>query len=98
MVYIIKHWIPDLKQGRSKYVYTAKQCPQCPPVPKSKSFRLNTKIGVWKCYQCGNGGRNIKSFLNIVKPKKINRHLLHKSILIESYYSCQTLYESELPF
>lgn len=71
MIDIVRHWIPELRSTRNKAAFVATQCPFCPVVPKSKSFRLNTKLKVWKCYQCGKGGRNIKSFLRHVRIKKL---------------------------
>lgn len=71
MLDIIRHWIPELKMTKNKSAFVATQCSFCPVVPKSKSFRLNTKLKVWKCYQCGKGGRKIKSFLKQVRIKKL---------------------------
>lgn len=64
---IFRHWIPDLKQSKNKNAYTATQCPFCPKVPKSKSFRINLKLKVWKCFQCGRGGKNENKLIHYRK-------------------------------
>lgn len=101
------HWIPDLRQTKNKNTYVAKQCPFCPRTPKSKSFRINLKLKVWKCYQCGRSGKSFDKFIHYLKKrdtrkrelkylKRIGR--LPKCIPIDVYYGCETEYESNLPF
>ena len=68
---IIRHWIPDLKQTKNKNVFTATQCPFCDKTKKSKSFRVNLKLSVWKCYQCGRGGKTESKFINY--RKRLNK-------------------------
>ena len=105
---LFRHWIPDLRQTKNKNAYVARQCPVCPPNPKSKSFRINTKLKVWKCYQCGIGGKSFNKMLHFMMKrnsgvhskkylKKIGRHP-RIGISIEVYYGCGTYYDSTLPF
>lgn len=107
---LFRHWIPDLRQTKNKNAYVARQCPFCPPTPHSKSFRINTKLKVWKCYQCGRGGKDFNKFVHhlkyrgtfihswryLNKQKKIGRFPV--CIPIEVHYGCETYYESTLPF
>lgn len=104
---LFKHWMPDLKGTTNKRVYVARQCPFCTPVPRSKSFRLNLKLKVWKCYQCGRGGKSFNKFIHYLKGrggvKFQNRYLKRigrypKCIPIGVYYGCETQRDSLLPF
>lgn len=74
MLDIVRHWIPDLRQTSTKHAYVACQCPFCPKVTRSKSFRLNTKLKVWKCYQCGRSGKGSTSFTFYRKQRDIQRN------------------------
>jgi len=105
MLDIIRHWIPELRTTKNKSAFVATQCPFCPVVPKSKSFRLNTKLKVWKCYQCGKGGRKIKSFLKHIRIKKFkemgytyqgNKRLDMTPIDVSS--GCESYRDTLLPF
>lgn len=110
MLDIIRHHIPSLKQSKTKYVWTAKTCPFCHPTTKSNSFRVNMKLKVFKCFQCGRGGRSIKSFVRQLKTSKIIGYYFYpqfgnykrlkkvKMTPIEIYYGCETEHESTLPF
>lgn len=108
---LFRHWMPDLKQTKNHNAYVARQCLFCPPTPQSKSFRINTKLKVWKCYQCGKGGKDFNKFFHYLKNrnshssfhrhsakylKRIGRHPLGFSI--EVYYGCETYQDSLLPF
>lgn len=104
---LFKHWIPDLRQTKNKNAWVASKCPCCGFYTKSKSFRINTKLKVWKCFQCGRGGKTFGKFVHYLKKrdllkleikylKKISRR--PKVSLIEEHYGCSTYYESTLPF
>ena len=108
---LFRHWLPDLRQTKNKRAYVAKQCPFCPRTPHSKSFRINTKLKVWKCYQCGKSGNYFNKFVHYLKGrnshgqfcrhsekylKRIGRHPI--GISIEVHYGCETYYEATLPF
>jgi ribosomal protein L37AE/L43A len=104
---LFRHWIPDLKQTKNKNAYVATQCPVCPSTPKSKSFRINIKLKVWKCYQCGRGGKSFNKMIHYIKKRDTRRNsnrYLKKigrfpvCIPIEVHYGCETYYESTLPF
>ena len=71
---LFRHWIPDLRQTKNKSAFVAKQCPFCPRTPHSKSFRINIKIKVWKCYQCGRGGKSFNDFVHFLKGRDIRRN------------------------
>jgi len=106
---LFRHWLPDLRQTRNKNAYVAKQCSFCDPVTHSKSFRINLKLKVWKCYQCGRSGKSFNKFVNYMKRKK-NPYLeykykkklgllpINRGIPNDVQYGCATLYESALPF
>jgi ribosomal protein L37AE/L43A len=100
---LFRHWIPDLRQTKNKNAYVAKQCPFCPRTPHSKSFRINLKLKVWKCYQCGRGGKNFNKFVHYLKGRDYRRNSIKylkrigrqpMSIPIVVQYGC----ESSLPF
>ena len=91
---LFRHWIPDLRQTKNKNAYVSKQCPFCDPTPSSKSFRVNTKLKVWKCYQCGKSGKDFNKFVHYLK--RMGRQPI--GISIEVYYGCLTEYESYAPF
>ncbi len=104
---LFRHWIPDLRQTKNKSAYVAKQCPVCPRTPQSRSFRINTKLKVFKCYQCGRGGKDFNKMIHYLKKrdtsvhsnkylKKIGRRPV--CVPIEVHYGCETFYESQLPF
>ena len=104
---LFRHWLPDLRQTQNKSAYVAKQCPICPRTPHSKSFRINTKLKVFKCYQCGRGGKDFNKMIHYLKKrdtsvhsnkylKKIGRRPV--CVPIEVHYGCETFYESQLPF
>ena len=105
---LFRHWIPDLRQTKNKIAYVAKQCPFCPSTPHSKSFRVNTKLKVWKCYQCGRSGKDFNKFIHFLKKRSTSLHSLKYlkrigrqpriGISIEVYYGCETFYDSQLPF
>ena len=80
---IIRHWIPDLKQTKNKNCYVAKQCPFCPKIPRSKSFRVNLKLKVWKCYQCGRYGKNENKFINYRKRLNKNYNLIYSTKILK---------------
>lgn len=104
MIDIIRHWVPSLMQSKTKYVFTAKTCPFCNPTTKSKSFRVNLKLQVFKCFQCGRGGRSIKSFIKQLKEsKKFGRYSYrfnkkYRLIPNEVISGCETYNDSLLPF
>lgn len=112
MIDIIRHWIPDLKQTKNKNAYTAKQCPFCPTIPNgSKSFRLNVKLKVFKCYQCGRSGKGINKFIHYLKGRDLKKQIIYNKrryfkkfgcrpmcITNDVHYGCQTYEETLLPF
>lgn len=71
---IIRHWNPSIKQMSAKYVYTSDFCFICGHHNKynKRTFRVNTKLGVFKCYQCGSGGRSVESIQREIKRQKEN--------------------------
>jgi ribosomal protein L37AE/L43A len=104
---LFRHWIPDLRLTRNKSAYVAKQCPVCPRTPHSKSFRINTKLKVWKCYQCGRSGKSFNKMIHYLKKRDTKRKELQylkkigrrpKCVPIDVHYGCETYYESTLPF
>lgn len=108
---LFRHWIPDLKQTENKNAYVARQCPFCQPTPHSKSFRINIKLKVFKCYQCGRSGKSFNKFVHYLKNRDIKRQKIywkrryykkfgHRPIGITNdvYYGCQTYEETLLPF
>ena len=106
MIDVIRHWIPELKQSKTKHVFTAKTCPFCNPKTTSRSFRVNMKLYVFKCFQCGRGGKSVKSFIKQLKESKIIGYNFYKAkhktkyrmTPIELSSGCETYYESQLPF
>ena len=108
---LFRHWIPDLKQTKNKSAFVAKQCPFCPITPHSKSFRINLKLKVFKCYQCGRSGKSFNKFVHYLKRRDVKRKIIFnkrryfkkfghrpKCITNDVYYGCQTYDESILPF
>ena len=107
---LIRHHIPSLKQSKTKYVWTAKTCPFCNPKTKSNSFRVNTKLRVFKCFQCGRGGRSTNSFVKQLKTSKIKGYYFYpqygrfkrltkvRMTPFEIYYGCSTYQDTLLPF
>jgi ribosomal protein L37AE/L43A len=104
---LFRHWIPDLRQTKNKSAYVAKQCPVCPRTPHSKSFRINTKLKVWKCYQCGRSGKSFNKMIHYLKKRDTKRKELQYwkkigrrpvCVPIDVHYGCETYYQSTLPF
>ena len=103
---LFRHQVPDLKQTNNKNVYVSTQCPFCPKTPKSKSFRINLKLKVFKCYQCGRSGKSFNKFIHYLKKrdkskqqmrlKKLGRHPM--CIPNDVYHVCETYLDSLLPF
>lgn len=103
MIDIIKHHIPELKQTSTKFVYVAKYCPFCKySKTNSNIFRVNLKLKVFKCYNCGRSGKDVNKFIHLIKEQKKNGYKIfrYKSKVrtFEVYYGCETYYESTLPF
>lgn len=95
---LFKHWIPDLRQTKNKNAYVARQCPICDmegTTHSKKAFRLNLKLRVFKCYMCGMGGVNDKTFIKYIKDFKKMGHRLNP---IEMFMGCQNEIDSDLPF
>jgi len=94
------HHNPNLRQSKTKYVFTANYCPICESSNPTKGnfFRVNTKLGVFKCYHCGEGGKTVKKFIKLIKESKIK---ILAALIREGefeIYKCETFQESELPF
>lgn len=113
MLELLFHWHPDLRQTSTKHVYVAPSCFFCNNRKGSnRSFRVNLKLGVFKCYKCGIGGKDRNKWVYYLKRggKHTPQHGYIKTILsarrllirplnrIEVYYGCETLEESLLPF
>ena len=71
---IVRHWLPDIRQTSTKHAYVAEMCHQCRILGRKskRSFRLNLKLNVFKCYQCGSSGKSTKQFVNITNIVKKN--------------------------
>lgn len=95
---LFKHWIPDLKDTKNKSVFVAKQCPICDMegiAHSRKAFRLNLKLGVFKCYVCGRGGITDKKLIRYIKRFKKTECLVNP---VATTGGCLTETDSELPF
>jgi len=109
---IIRLWVPNIVK-KTRYVYVARYCPFCREGAHSEGniFRVNLKLKIFKCYNCGTGGKTIQDFA--WKLKKLNemgyiperrkclltgRVFRHKVGDIEVQKGCDEEYESLLPF
>lgn len=92
---LFRHWIPSLRQSKTKYVYLARSCYFCNEyrLGRNNSFRINTKLKVWKCYKCGIGGKDFNKFKYYMKIfKKKGKHPLSIS------FEYKVGVEEQLPF
>jgi len=94
------HHNPSLKQRKDKSVYVSNYCPLCGHISKSNFgfFRVNLRIKVFKCYQCGSGGGSIKSFIKQIKEYKKNSLASLQRVSEFEIQKCLTFDESDLPF
>lgn len=73
-VELIRHHIPDLHK-RSRFIYVARQCPFCVQYKHGQlKFRINTKLKVFKCYNCGRGGKDTNKFIHYLKCRDLTRN------------------------
>lgn len=101
MINIIRHHIPSIKETSTKGVWVAKTCPFCYPTTKSNIFRVNLKLKVFKCYNCGRGGKDANKFIHHIKKQKINGYRAERyasKVSFEVQYGCETFEQSQLPF
>lgn len=93
---IVKHHIPSLRQTPKKFVYVADYCCFCDYLSKHSIFRVNTKLKVFKCFNCGTGGKTTASF--IYHNRKIYGSSIRKAASHEVYYGCLSKIDYTLPF
>lgn len=94
------HHNPSLQMGKNKKVYKSNYCPICGYISNDNFsfFRVNLKLKVFKCYQCGSGGRTVKSFVKQLKEYKVKSLISLNRASEFEIQKCETFFESELPF
>jgi hypothetical protein len=97
---LLLHHKPSLRQRKDKSICVGNYCPLCGHTSKSNFgfLRVNLRIKVFKCCQCGSGGRNIKSFIKQIKEYKKNSLASLQRVSEFEIQKCPTFEESELPF
>jgi hypothetical protein len=94
---IIKHHIPSLRQKSKKFIYVADYCCFCDYLSKHCIFRLNTKLKVFKCFNCGTSGKTTASFIYHNRNKTYGSSI-QKATSNEVYYGCLREIDYTLPF
>lgn len=115
MLDILKHWNPSLVKSENNHkIYISNYCPICKYHSKSNKrfFRYNPQLKVYKCYECGGGGKNIESLLYQIKlgysfskiwsidfkRYKAKRKISSENNGFEKVSECKTEDEDSLPF
>lgn len=81
MIGVLIHWNPLLKQSKiNNNIWKSKYCPICEENSYSYIFRVNTKLKVYKCYNCGSSGKEVYNFT--LQLKHGNNHNI-----LKLYYS-----------
>lgn len=98
---LIRHHVPSLKQTKTKFAYISSYCCFC-KADTNRIFRVNLKLKVFKCYNCGRSGKDMNKFFSLLKKQKINRYRvgqLEKAVFgFDVYYGCDSEEQSKLPF
>jgi len=98
-IYLIKHHIPSLIQTKTKYAYVSSYCCFCDINDiGSRIFRVNLKLKVFKCYNCGISGKNDNSFIRLLKISKIKYLESAKAVSNFEVQLCKTKEVDSLPF
>ena len=96
---LFKHHIPNLKKTKTKFAYISSYCCFCNIEDVgSRIFRVNLKIKVFKCYNCGISGKKNESFIRLLKISKINYLKSAEAASKFEVQECKTKEVDSLPF
>lgn len=70
MIELIRHHVPTIKNTKAKFIFISKWCCFCDEKLGGYIFRVNTKLKVFKCYNCGRSGKDFNRFKNHLKIRK----------------------------